>query len=200
MSNFIAKLRSKGLRGSLVSITSRFYSKNYLIKVNISDAHKIKNDYKIKEINQEINEYLKDNEDEFKIAKYEQFKERISKDNITGYVIYSKNEVAGYLWTMTGEMEEGLTGYVKKLQDDEMYIYDGYTFEKHRRLGMGHSLISIVLKERSNKYKIAYGIVDSLNYKSTGMLQKVGFKKHGIIYTFKIFGKKFKKVVMINGN
>ena len=200
MNKIFKKLKDKGVKGTFVSITSRFYSKNYLMKIKISSFDTKKTNCKVEEINEEISKYLKYNLDEFNDSKYNQFIEKIAENKDTGYVIYHGDKVAGYLWAMSGEIEEGLTGYKDDLLENEIYIYDMYIFEEFRKLGLGYNFVSSILNMASNNYDYAHVIVDGVNYKSRGLFQKLGFKDYGKIYTFKKKKKKYRKVVIKNGN
>ncbi|WP_100065074.1 GNAT family N-acetyltransferase [Miniphocaeibacter massiliensis] len=200
MNKILKKIKDKGIKGVFISLSSRFYSKNYLMKLNIEKLQIKKTIYKIKKINREIIEELKESTEEFTHTKYKQFYEKIDSLNNIGYVIYYEDEIAGYSWTMTEEIKEGLTGYESKLSHDELYIYDVYIFEKYRKFGLGTNLIDSILQNSLGKYKIIYVIVDNINFKSKGMFYKIGFENYGKIFILKLFGKKFRKVVINNGN
>jgi len=190
----IEKFKKKGVKGSLVSISEKFVIgyKILCLKRDKNDCYKygLTEDVRVEKIDRKIVDkmsvFLED-------RKLKQFYDRILNGNSDGYTVFYKEDIAGYVWYMTGEIYEGISGYREVINENEVYLYDLFIREKYRRKNLSSILISFVEKNSHRKYISTYSVVKNSNYRSMNMFTRLGFKKYKTFITLNLF---FKKVVL----
>ncbi|BAL81160.1 GNAT family N-acetyltransferase [Caldisericum exile] len=76
-----------------------------------------------------------------------------------------------------------------KLNKQELYFYDCFTFEKFRGLSSIYAEVKYVLdKYRNLGYKVAHVEIEENNTPSQNAFKKLGFRKVRIYYVISIFG------------
>lgn len=191
MKSLINKIREKGIKNSFKLLLSRVYKKSNIFSGKIENFPKINESIIITEINRNFllkdKRYLK----EIGRRKYDIFIERLKDDKNLGWILEEENSILGYFWIRIGDIEENSTGYTKKIDDDEIYLFDFFIMEEYRGKGLTKEIfyfISVYWKD--NGIKKAYCIIDNLNIISQNIFYKINFNKIGYFITLKFKNKK----------
>ena len=135
---------------------------------------------------------------ELTLKKYDTLIERLgNKDEECYLIINNENKVCGYTHFAYADHFHESISYLVKLDQNEIYFFDTYIFNKYRRKGL--QTFSI-LKRFEMAYDKGYckgrALVDSNNIASNKAYFKCGFKKTSKIYCFPLFNKNFFQILL----
>lgn len=200
MERFKEVIRSEGLSGVIKRGKSRVYKTFYILKAEITTMleNTIENENFVCRVidEAEIEKIAEEYPEEFDERKKSIFLKRIKDPQHRGIVVQYKNDICGYLWSSIGSLEEEESGYQRKLQKNEMYLYDLYTFKKYRRQGVADTAFHHEMRFYKNRgYQYALDLVDESNKPSMSAMNKMGFSRIGKVYFKNWNGKKYNKVV-----
>lgn len=192
--------KSKGLKAVISKIINKFYFKEYLYKISIQNKYSyINNDYSLRQLNlKTLDEMILNYPDEIVIDKYNILKERLNSKDEISYIILKAEEIFGYFNVAYNDVMECSANVVINVSADSIYLFDDYTFIKHRRKGVHEfSVLSRLNIGRNAGRKYAYVAIVSGNIPSEKTYGKFLFKKVMQYSCFRIgkIRKSIKKVL-----
>lgn len=136
--NLIKSYKSNGIQEVLHKIISKIYLKEYLYKVEITNGYSYTNNkFRLSELNLQIlNEMMSNYPGEIDECKYNILKERLKKPDENTYVVFENEEICGYFNIAYKDTKESCANVIINISKDSIYLYDDYTFIKHRGKGV----------------------------------------------------------------
>lgn len=197
MGKILQTIKNEGLFYTLKKIIYRNYRKTLILRLNKDNFSKENfsnlSEYSMERIEKNIVKKI-----DLDKRKEEIFMKRLDDKEVEGFLLRDKDfNIYGYIWIMYGKIYEGNTGFSKKLEKDEAYIYDIYIYDKFRGQGLGKSMVKEILIYLFNKdIKRIYYFVNNLNKLSIKLAINLGFNKCGKMTYLDINNKR--KIISVN--
>jgi L-amino acid N-acyltransferase YncA len=185
--------RTEGLKGITVRLKHRLYLKTYIYQTDIPPGDDLLDgyDYQVLLLTEELIEQLiREHPAEYTKEKGQQWLKTLAPDATDKvYVMVDANgETMNYSCVSYGDNYEPRMRFNIKAIPQNVYIYDCYTFEKHRNKGVQKfSILSLFKEARNNGCKTATCMIDDGNVFSEKAFMKLGFKRIGYIATYHLF-------------
>ena len=195
------KLSEEGIIGFFKAILRRFYITEFEYKVSIKHInHKnFSNDFKMIKLNSELLNLLQSEySDEMTPKKIKEFQETLlPKCTNTCFLVLLKNNICGYYHIAFGEGYDSCVNYIIPNEVDNIYLFNDYTFKKHRGKGAhSFSIYSRLLIGKDMGYSTAsVHIIKGITFSEKAYL-KFGFVKCKKITMVNIL--KFKRTFVKN--
>ena len=176
------KLSEEGITGFLKAILRRFYITEFEYKVSTKHLrHKnFSNDFKLIKLNSELLDLLRSEySDEMTPKKIKEFQETLlPKSTNTCFLVLLKNNICGYYHIAFGEGYDSCVNYIIPNEVDNIYLFNDYTFKKHRGKGAhSFSIYSRLLIGKNMGYSTAsVHIIKGITFSEKAYL-KYGFIK-----------------------
>lgn len=164
----------------IVKIKRRFYFKVYIYRADILEEYThLSHGLSFGTLNLEkLNEMMKNYADEIDENKYRILKDRLSNNNESVFIVYKDKEIMGYFSMAYGDVTESATNAVIRVPQDSIYLFDDYTFKKHRGKGVHQYSILRRLQTGNNMgRKYAYVGIYPHNIVSQKSYMKFSFKR-----------------------
>lgn len=171
---------SNRLKRIISRIINIFYFTEYLYWANIIEKYSyINNELSFIELDLEIlNEMIMSYPAELDLNKYSTIKKRLSSVNECTYIVSQNNEICGYYNIAYNNTKELCANVIINVPKDSIYLFDDYTFIKHR--GKGAHKFSILSRLNIGKTlgrKYAYVAIFSGNIFSEKAYEKFLFRR-----------------------
>lgn len=171
---------SKGVKGIFDKVINKFYFKEYMYKISIAGEHYHENNkFSLVKANiDSINEMIRNYPDEVDIDKYNILKERLDAPYEDTYIVCENKEICGYFSVTYKDIKESCANIIIKVPEDSAYLYDDYTFIKHRRKGVQNFavLAGLSISKNAGK-KYVYLAAYSSNIATARECEKFSFQK-----------------------
>lgn len=200
LNKIIQLYKSKRIKGIVRKIINKFYSEEYLYKANIIDKYSYKNnEFSLQELNLEIlNEMIYIYPNEIDMCKYNILKKRLSNHTESTYIVFEEKEICGYFNIAYNDVIESGANLLINVPEDSIYLYDDYTFIKHRRKGVHKfSVINRFNIGKNVGRKYAYVVISLGNIASEKDAENFSFKRIKKYSCFRIgkIKRSFEKVL-----
>lgn len=189
--NALKVYRGEGIRGITAKVIGIIYQRTdvYFSLINVEFRPCPKTDLKFISLSPErLAEMVKQYCSELRDETWQRLAGRLEPDSTERVYLVTgtDNDIMGFYCIKNGEFFDENTGYLFPSRDGNMYLYDAYTFIKHRGKG-SQKFATLALLEEGQKlgFKTATVMVNSANKHSEISVLKAGFKKCGAVHHLK---------------
>lgn len=189
------KLSEEGISGAFKAIIRRFYVTVFEYEVSIKHInHKnFSNDFRLIELNSELLDCMSaEYSDEITTKNIKEFQETLLPNATNAcYLVLDNNNICGYYHIAFGEGYDSCVNYIIPNEVDDIYLFNDYTFKKHRGKGShSFSIYSRLLIGKDMGYSRARVHIIKGNTFSEKAYLKFGFVKCKKISMVKFLGLK----------
>lgn len=169
----------QGLNGVKRKIAAKFYMKEYLYKADIMDYNYCDHKFSLVDLNLGIlDKMYKEYSRELDVFKYNILKDRLSMPSQKTFIVYENEDICGYFSISYIDVKESCANVTIKVPVESMYLFDDYTFEKHRGKGVHKfSILGRLIQGKNSGCKTAYVAIFAGNLSSEKAYERFSFRK-----------------------
>lgn len=178
------KIKELGLKDSYLRAKRRLYKKSYLMSLDLETYEKRGAGDAFAEIDPEIIKLIRiQYPKEVSEFKGHVFTHRWYDPDTEGICYNKDGHISTYIWALEGKIIEESTWTRMDLKEDEVYLFDLYTFVNQRGKGLGRKTMEKILEIYKDKgFVKAYLMVGDYNTVSIAIQESLGFKKIAAVY------------------
>lgn len=183
LSSILTLIKNKDFKEISKRIKNKFLTRIYSYRLNLNNFSCKNTSYEYRAVylnHRLLKRMASEYKDELDNEKVKILKEAIGNIFYKPYVILDReNQIYGYYHIAYRDIFDSLSNTTIEVKKNYIYLYDGYTFKKHRRKGaIEFALKSALINAQKKGYH--YAIVNVLdgNYASENAIYKYGFKKY----------------------